>query len=107
MWARGGGSRLWDRDGLEWTDSGAEVDRGEAERLLADPDVPAVLSMCTGPLRWLDGRDRLQVWRTEIAPNFHDVPGWKPPAGAPGQLPFHATVWKRGDELLLLITDFD
>ena len=108
MWARGGGSRLWDRDGLEWTDSGEELDQAESERLLADLAVPAVMSMGAGPLRWLDGSERLHVWRTDIAPNFHDVSGWKPPPGAPGQKPFHVTMWKRdGGAVLLLITDFD
>ncbi|HET9442327.1 MAG TPA: hypothetical protein VFO65_03320 [Acidimicrobiales bacterium] len=51
--------------------------------------------------------ERMAVWRSEIAPNFHDVVGWKPPVGAPGQLQFHAMVWQRGDRRLLLITDFD
>ena len=105
MWASAG-NRLWDRDGLEWEDADAEVDRAEAERMLRSADVPVVVSMGTGPLRWLDGDERMSVWRNEIAPNFHDLPGWKPPPGAPGQLPFHATVWRRGDRRLLLITDF-
>ncbi len=30
MWAAGGGSRLWDREGLEWQDADKEVDRAEA-----------------------------------------------------------------------------
>jgi hypothetical protein len=47
------------------------------------------------------------VWPQEIAPNFHDTAGWKPPPGAPGQNPYHAMAWRRGDRRLLLITDFD
>ncbi len=108
MWAAGGGSRLWDREGFEWQDADKEVDHAEAERMLRSADVPVVISMGAGPLRWIDDvAERVAVWRSEIAPNFHDVAGWKPPRGAPGQLQFHATVWQRGDRRLLLVTDFD
>ena len=106
MWD-GTGGRLWDRDGLEWENTGKELERIDAERLLAEPAVPAALSVGGRALRWLDGAERFATWIAEIAPNFHDVEDWKPPRGAPGQLPFRATVWTRDGQRLLLITDFD
>lgn len=98
---------LWDRDGDLWTISEEELDRKAAGSLIGDPTVPVVVSWCAGPLRWLDGGERQEVWRDEILPNFHDEPGWRPPPGAPGQLPFHAEAWQQGTRRLLLITDRD
>jgi hypothetical protein len=66
--------------------------------MVRNPDVPVVISAGACPLRWLDGEDRNTVWRREIAPNFHDSPGWKPPPGAPGQNPYHAPAWRRGKQ---------
>ena len=105
MWAAAG-SRLWDRDGLEW-EPGEEVGRSDAEAMARRADVPVVVSTGSRPLRWLDGADRMSVWRSEIDPNFHDAPGWTPPPGPPGQKPYHAMACRRGDRSLLLITDFD
>ena len=106
LWSAGG-RRLWDREGMEWESAGTEVDRVEAERILRSADVPVAVSVGSSTLRWLDGGERMSVWAIEIAPNFHDVAGWRPPVGAPGQLPFHATLWRRGEHRLLLITDHD
>ena len=106
LWG-GGGSRLWDRAGDEWQPTGDELDRVEAQHAVERPDVQVAMSVGTAPLRWLDGPARLDAWRNEILPNFHDVPGWKPPPGSPGQKPLHATVWKRGETELILITDLD
>jgi hypothetical protein len=47
------------------------------------------------------------AWKTELAPDFHDRPGWRPPAGAPGQLPFHAELWQSDDHRVVLFTDRD
>jgi hypothetical protein len=74
---------------------------------LAGASIPVAVSWCTGPLRWLDGPERMTVWKPEIAPNFHDVAGWRPPPGTPGQLPLHAFLWRRPGEHMMLITDLD
>lgn len=101
------GRRLWDRDSVEWEDTGRELNRVEAERVLMAPGVEVAVSEGGGgPVRWLDGPERLRVWREEIAPNFHDQPGWRPPSGAPRAQPFHATVWRHRERWLLLLTDF-
>lgn len=101
------GTRLWDRGGSEWEPMDGELTRRETEAMVRDPNVPVAISVGARPLRWLDGNDRITVWQREIAPNFHDTPDWNPPPGAPGQNPYHALAWRRGDRRLLLITDFD
>ncbi len=97
---------LWDRNGDLWL-MGEELDRTMATALVSDRAVLVVVSWCAEPLRWLEDREREGVWRNEILPNFHDEPGWRPPPGAPGQLPFHALVFRRGQRNLLLVTDYD
>src|SRR4051794_28370933 len=52
MWTASG-SRLWDREGVEWQDAEVELSRSEAEQLLTSSEVPVVVSMGAGPLRWL------------------------------------------------------
>lgn len=106
MWASTG-SRLWDRAGVEWEDTGEELTRTDAEAMMNQPDVEVAISVGTASLSWLDGAERRRVWRDEVAPNFHDQPGWRPPPSAPGQLPYHATLWRNDDRRLVLITDFD
>ena len=32
----------------------------------------------------------MAIWTTHPEPDFHNHPRWRPPAEAPGQLPFHA-----------------
>jgi len=67
----------------------------KAEAMIRAPDVLVVMSTGSRPLRWLDGDDRVTVWREEVTSNFHDTSGWKPPSSAPGQKPYHATAWRR------------
>ncbi len=56
-------------------------------------------------LRWIPEADRQRVWRDEIEPNFHDRDAH--PASALGNLPFHATLWRRRGKQLLVFDDFD
>jgi hypothetical protein len=99
--------RLWDRSGQVFECSEVELTRNEAEALLNASDVQVAISWCNTALRWLGPHERRRVWLNELAPNFHDTPGWKPPADAPGQLPFHAEIWRSGGKSVLLITDRD
>ena len=99
--------RLWDRSGQVFERSEDELTRSEAEVLLNAPDVQVAISWCNTSLRWLSSDERRQVWLQELVPNFHDTPDWKPPPDAPGQLPFHAELWRSGGASVLLITDRD
>jgi hypothetical protein len=94
--------RLWDRKGDEWTNAHEEIERPEVEELLRRGNVEVAIAECGGPLRWLEEGERIDVWRREIAPDFHDVPNWKPPRDAPGQWPYSARIWRRGDATLIL-----
>jgi hypothetical protein len=84
-----------------------ELTRSEAFALVRDPDTQVAISHGSRPLRWLAPDERQTVWLEELAPNFHDEPNWKPPKGAPGQLPFHAELWKSGARRVVLVTDRD
>ncbi len=79
--------RLWDPSGVLYEREVEELTRSEAFDLVRDPDIQVAVSHASRPLRWLAPDERQRVWREELAPNFHDEPKWKPPTGAPGQLP--------------------
>ncbi len=57
-------------------------------------------------MRWIDDTERERVWTEEVEPNFHDHADAIATA-TPGQLPFHATLWRRRGKELLLFDDFD
>jgi hypothetical protein len=99
--------RLWDRAGRSHTRTVDELDRATVVDLLAAADVEMAVSASAGPLRWIDRPDRMTTWKTELEPDFHDHPGWRPPAAAPGQLPFHAELWQTDDHRVVLFTDRD
>jgi hypothetical protein len=99
--------RLWDDTGREWRRVEHDLGRPDVARLLTRPDVRVGIHACRRWLRWVAGGERNAVWVKEIEPNFHDRPDYRPPPGAPGQLPFHATLWRDGDDELLLFDDFD
>ncbi|HEV7760109.1 MAG TPA: hypothetical protein VGO78_14005 [Acidimicrobiales bacterium] len=99
--------RLWDRAGRSHVRVVDELDRATVVDLLAAIDVEVAVSACSGPLRWVEPQERMAVWKTELAPDFHDQPGWRPPAEAPGQLPFHAELWQSDDHRVVLFTDRD
>jgi hypothetical protein len=102
-----GGRELWDRSGDAYTYS-RDLDRAEVQRLLRDLRCQVAIHMCGGPLRWIEVADRQSTWSSEISPNLHDVPNWKPPRGAPGQLPFVPELWTNGkSNELLLFYDHD
>ncbi len=99
--------RLWDPSGVLYKREVEELTRSEAFDLVRDPDIQVAVSHASRSLRWLPPDQRQRVWRDEVAPNFHDEPNWKPPIGAPGQLPFHAELWKSGAGRVVLLTDRD
>jgi hypothetical protein len=97
-----GGRELWDRSGNVYTYS-RDLDRTEVQRLIKDLTCQVAIHRGGGPLRCVEAADRESTWAGEISLNLHDVPNWKPPRGAPGQLPFVPELWINGksDELLL------
>jgi hypothetical protein len=99
--------RLLNRSGVEFEKSVAELTRKAAEDLVHDPAVEVAISIGGAPLRWVSPRDRNAAWRSDIGPNFHDQPGWKPPPFARGQLPFHAELWSGDGKRVVLVTDRD
>jgi hypothetical protein len=58
-------------------------------------------------LRWIPDSERERAWTEEIEPNFHDRASDGTPTPAPGQLPFHGTLWRRRGNQLLVFDDFD
>lgn len=99
--------RLWDEKGREWLPFRDEVHRAEILQVLARDDVKVGIYTSRGVLRWVRPEDKWRVWREEIDRNFHDRPDYMPPRGAPGQLPYHGTLYRSGDDLLLVFDDFD
>lgn len=99
--------RLWDPSGVLYEREVEELTRSEALALVRDPDIQVAVSHASRPLRWLGPDQPQRVWREELAPNFQDEPNWKPPTDAPGQLPFHAELWKSGARRVVLLTDRD
>lgn len=99
--------RLWDRAGNLYEQSDDELSREVVSSLVGDDDVEVAVSVGGGPLRWVEFKQRRSVWTRELEPNFHDQPNWKAPQTAPGQLPFHAELWQRGERRVLLFTDRD
>ena len=92
---------------MEFRRTEEELVRTAAADLVKDAIVEVAVSCGAGRLRWISLDERQDVWRSEIEPNFHDQPGWKPPPSAPGQLPFHAELWSSGEKQVVLITDRD
>jgi hypothetical protein len=99
--------RLWDRVGRVHLRAVEELDRAAVLDLLRADDVEVVVSSGAGRLRWLDPGERMDVWTTELAPQFHDRSDWRPPATARGQLPYHAELWRNDEARVLLFTDRD
>lgn len=103
------GYRLLDQQGIELQPADGELTREDVQARLSDPSVRVVVYAGASALRWYSGDDSGRVWKDEIAPNFHDTPGWRPPPSARGQRPFHALRWtypgRRAD--VLMFTDYD
>jgi hypothetical protein len=99
--------RLWDRAGRVHLRAAEELDQATVLDLLRADDVEVAVSTGAGQLRWLDQGERMSVWSIELAPQFHDRPNWRPPADAPGQLPYHTELWRNDQARVLLFTDRD
>jgi hypothetical protein len=101
------GRELFDRTGDVYRYS-RDLTRAEIELLIDDPTCQTVIYKNWGALRWIEVADRRSTWNNELSPNLKDVPNWKPPRGAPGQLPFVAELWtSAGLHQLLLFNDHD
>jgi len=82
-----------------------DLTREETLRLLADPSVRVGVHAQRALVRWVRDDDKQRVWREEVEPHFHDrVRG---EALTTGQLPFHATRWRRRGSEVLVFDDFD
>ena len=101
------GDRFFDDSGDEWTLVDRELSRARITALLDDQTVRLAVHMGRSSLDWIDPTARRTTWAKRIEPNFHDRLDYKPPPGAPGQLPFHGTLWVRGEAQLLIFDDFD
>jgi hypothetical protein len=100
--------RMWDREGREFG-MVRDVDRPEAQALLADDDVQVAIYDGAGALEWVEPKDRRRAWSDRIAPRLHDNPDWRPPPGAPGTLPFVPELWReiKGTAQTLVFNDRD
>lgn len=100
--------RLFDEAGQEWQLVRNDLFREEVVDLLADPGVKVGVHRNYGdPLRWIPAELRWQVWRSEIEPEFFDSPSWRPPHGAPGQLPYCGLLYRSAGRQLLLFDCMD
>jgi hypothetical protein len=95
--------RIFDDEGVEWELARGDLSRKEVLSLLDQPSVPVGIHRNFGDaLRWVPAADKQRVWTGEIEPDFFDQPNWRPPRDAPGQLPYHAVLYRRpGLELLM------
>jgi len=98
--------RLWDDEGVEWSRVEVNLSRDRIGALLKRQDVGVGVHQSMR-LRWVGNEEKLGVWNSEIDPNFHDRPDYRPPIGASGQKPFVGTLWRSGDRELLIFDDFD
>jgi hypothetical protein len=93
--------RLWDPNGNLYEETDEELDRRQAAELLEDSEIQVAIAACSASLRWLSPGERRTVWSNEIVPNFCDQPAPIPSKG----LPFHADVWRSGENTVLLLTE--
>jgi hypothetical protein len=100
--------RMWDRQVREF-EMARELDRAEAQALLTDDQVQLAIYSSTSALEWVEPKDRRRAWNERILPRLHDNPGWRPPAGAPGTLPFVPELWSEvnGSGRTLVFNDHD
>ena len=101
------GDRFFDDHGAEWVLEDRDLSRTRIADLLGTAGVRVAVHTSRSSLRWIDPAARLTIWKAEIEPNFHDRKDYRPPPNAPGQLPFHGTLWKRDGQVLLIFDDFD
>ncbi len=100
--------RLFDDAGQEWARVRNDLSRDEVRHLLAESSVKVGIHRNYGdPLRWVPAELRWQVWRSEIEPEFFDNRNWRPPPGAPGQLPYRALLYRADGRQLLLFDCMD
>ena len=100
-----GTRRLWDEAGREWQPQYVDIPKDQVLEMVRDPSVKMGIYRFASELVWVPAVQKERVWREEIQPNF-DVEAkvaWK----ARGQLPYVATLWRSGDDALLMFDDFD
>jgi len=98
---------LTDDSGNLWHRVRGELSRDAVVRLLADRAVRIGVHAERRSLRWISDEDRERVWSQEIEPRFYDGSHEGIPRPAPGQLPFHGTLWRRRGNKMLVFDDFD
>lgn len=98
---------LTDDAGNQWRRVRSDLPRAAVSRLLADRTVRVGVHAERRMLRWIPDAERERVWSEEIEPQFHDRSKDGPATLAPGHLPFHGTLWRRGGREMLVFDDFD
>jgi hypothetical protein len=103
-------TKLYDDEGRLWECVATLLPRAQVEHLVNQAGVRMGIHSGATTVRWVPIDERRSAWLTEIQPNFvedPDDPSWKPPPGTPGQQPYVGTLWRHGDNQLLLFDDLD
>lgn len=105
VWARGG-TRLFGLGGIEYLRVGT-LDRVEVERLLSLGELDAVQVECGGGItEWVGPSKARRLW-LDVEGDLSDVHGWRPPAEAPGIVPYQAELWRstRGHHVIVFVNE--
>ncbi len=90
------GERLFDPAGLEYELSRVGLRRAEFTRVLQDSELPVAVHNCGEGVTWWTADKARDGW-SAVQSDFEDVKGWRPPADAPGALPYRAELWRAVD----------
>lgn len=62
-------------------------------RLVKTGELPVAIHSCGEGVRWRTPGEAPDAWAS-VQADFEDVEGWRPPATAPGELPYRAELWR-------------
>ena len=86
------GPRLFDPVGVEYEPLRG-LRRADVLRLVKSGEMPVATHDCGEGVGWKPPNEASAAWAS-VEADFEDVEEWRPPAGAPGTLPYRAELWR-------------